>query len=392
MKIAMVMERIESWRGGAETSIMEMCRLLTQRGHDVHLVTTTTAPSPPHMTIHQIPAGGVLRPLRTADFVRRVASFLRPQSFDVVHAVSPLPSADVYQPRAGLLAESIERNVATRPTATRRAMKRALMRLNFKQRSLAALERAVFREGGPLIVPVSQAVARQCERIYGVSEPRVRVVYNGVDVRSCSDEERASGRAAVRGHHNVPDDALLLLFIAHNFRLKGLYPLIETMSRLAVSGFEDFRLLVVGRDNPVRYQRRLDALGLGRLVTFTGPTQRVTNFYHAADVCVHPTYYDPCSRVVLEAILNGVPTITTSFNGASEVIRDGQEGFVIDTPDNIGLWARRIEELRSSALRRKMGERSLMLRERVSMRRHVEELAAVFAEVADRKRSRCRSA
>jgi UDP-glucose:(heptosyl)LPS alpha-1,3-glucosyltransferase len=386
------MERVESWRGGAETSTTEICRLLTQRGHDVHLVTATMVPSPPHMTIHQIPAGGVLRPLRTADFVRRAAAFLRHQAFDVVHAISPLPSADVYQPRGGLLAESIERNVATRPTATRRAMKRALMRLNFKQRSLAALERAVFRKDGPVIAAVSQAVARQCEQIYGVSEPRVRVVYNGVETQPCSDEERASGRAAVRGQHHVPDDALLLLFIAHNFRLKGLYPLIETVSRLSVSGFEDFRLLVVGRDNPVRYQRRLDGLGLGHLVTFTGPTQRVTTFYHAADVCVHPTYYDPCSRVVLEAIFNGVPTITTSFNGASEVIRDGQDGFVIDTPDNIGLWARRIEELRSPALRRKMGERSLMLRERVSMERHVEELDAVFAEVADRKRSRCRSA
>jgi UDP-glucose:(heptosyl)LPS alpha-1,3-glucosyltransferase len=158
-----------------------------------------------------------------------------------------------------------------------------------------------------------------------------------------------------------------------------------------VSGFTEFRLLVVGRDNPIRYQRRLDALGLARFVTFVGPTQRVSSFYHGADACVHPTYFDPCSRVVLESLWHGLPCVTTSFNGAAEVIQDGVEGFVVDTPDNVGLWARRIEELRSAELRRKMSGKAMLLRDRISMARHVEALDSVFAEVMERKRARCRS-
>jgi len=387
VKIAIVIERIEAWRGGAETSTMELSRLLTQRGHEVHVITSTNTPSPPDMTIHRIPAATMIRPLRTSVFVQRASEFLRRNQFDVVHAVSPVACADVYQPRGGLLAETMERNVATRPTATRRAMKRALMRLNFKQRQLLELEQRVFRKGGPLILAVSQYVARQCDAYYNLSSPRVRVVFNGVNGQPVSDDERAAGRAAVRKQHHVSDDTLLLLFIAHNFRLKGMFPLIETLSRLVVSGFTSFRLLVAGRDNPVRYQRRLDALGLTRFVTFTGPTQRVTSFYHAADVCVHPTYYDPCSRVVLEALWHGVPCITTSFNGAAEVMHDGLEGFVIDTPGNIGLWARRIQELQSAELRCKMSKKALLLRDKIGMPRHVAELDTLFAELAERKRA-----
>ena len=387
MKIAIVIEQIEPWRGGAETSTMELARLLQQRGHEIHLVTATLAPSPPGQTIHRIPTGAVLRPSRTLTFVRRADAFLREHPFDVVHAITPMPHADVYQPRGGLLGETMERNVATRSTATRRAMKRALMAMNFKRRSLLELEREIFRDGGPMIAAVSNYVARQCEISYDVGPPRVRVVFNGVSPAPVTEPERAAARSDVRRQYHVDDDTLLLLFIAHNFRLKGLFPLIETLSRLVMAGCTALRLLVVGRDNPARYQRRVDALGLGRFVTFTGPTQRAASFYHAADVCVHPTYYDPCSRVVLEALWHGLPCITTSFNGAAEVVRDGVEGFVVDSPEDTGLWARRIEELRSPELCRKMSRNALRLRERISMDRHVQELDELLAEAADRKRT-----
>lgn len=385
MKIAVVNERIEPWRGGAETSTMELTRLLRARGHDVHILTNTTAQSLPDITIHRIPANAMIRPLRTASFVRRVTAFLQDHPYDIVHAISPLPIADIYQPRGGLLRETMERNVATRKTPSRRLLKRALMAMDVKQRGLLELERRVFQPDGPVIAAVSNYVARQCERIYHVTPPRVRVVFNGVNVPTIESDARAALRSAIRAEYHIADDTLVLLFIAHNFRLKGLYPLLEVLSRLVVSGFKKFHLLVVGRDNVVPFQRRIHTLGLESYATFTGPTKRATSFFFGADVCVHPTYYDPCSRVVLESLAYGLPTITTSFNGAAEVIQDGREGFVIDTPENIGLWARRIEDLSSTELRTRMSENAAKVRDKITMERHVAELDALFAEVADRK-------
>lgn len=385
MRIAIVIERMETWRGGAETSTMELARGLTRRGHEVHLITTTNSQSPPDLTVHSLRPPKVLRALRTVSFARNAADSLERHDFDIIHAISPLPCADTYQPRGGLLAETMKRNVATRPTASRRLMKRAMIAMNVKQRALIDLERKVFQPGGPLILAVSRYVARQCEELYQLGAPRVRVVFNGVTLPALDPNEREDLRRELRAEYHFAEDTLVLLFMAHNFRLKGLYPLLEAASRLAVAGFRRFHLLVVGRDNVVPFQKRVDAMGLNAYVTFTGPTQRVAAFFIAADVCVHPTYYDPCSRVVLEALAFGVPTITTAFNGAAEVIRDGIEGFVIKSPDDVGLWARRIEDLAAPELRAKVSEHARRLGPEISMARHVEELDTIFKEIAERK-------
>ena len=54
--------------------------------------------------------------------------------------------------------------------------------------------------------------------------------------------------------------------------------------------------------------------------------------YFAADYLVHPTFYDPCSLVALEALACGLPVITTRYNGASELLTPPTDGIVIDTP------------------------------------------------------------
>ncbi len=51
---------------------------------------------------------------------------------------------------------------------------------------------------------------------------------------------------------------------------------------------------------------------------------------------MQPTYYDPCSLVVLEALACGLPVITTAQNGASELMTDGREGYILTTPDAQG--------------------------------------------------------
>jgi UDP-glucose:(heptosyl)LPS alpha-1,3-glucosyltransferase len=164
------------------------------------------------------------------------------------------------------------------------------------------------------------------------------------------------------------------------------------MHRLLKSGLTDLRLLVVGRDNPVPFRRRVGSMKLHDHVIFTGPTQRSSAFFHAADVCVHPTYYDPCSRVVLEALSLGLPCITTRHNGAAEVMQDGVEGYILDSADDVDGMADRIRRLSSATLRGEMGGSAAALRDRISMERHVSELNDVFTEFAERRRGRTKSA
>ena len=67
---------------------------------------------------------------------------------------------------------------------------------------------------------------------------------------------------------------------------------------------------------------------------FLGSVSDPETVYKASDVYVQPTWYDPCSLVVLEALASGLPVITSKFNGAGEFIEQGKEGYVISRPDS----------------------------------------------------------
>ena len=382
MKVALVSEWLDSWRGGAETSTLQFIHHLMDRGVEVH-VFTRSRPSPtPGLFVHTIRGASMSRTRRSVTFSHRVERILQADSFDVVHAISPCRFADIYQPRGGTVAETIERNVALRESAHARRLKRYTGRLNLKQRYLLSLERKLFAPcDGPVVVAISDYVVRQLKEHYALPDDRIRTIYNGVDAGRSTPGERAGHRAAVRHEFGIADSELLVLLIAHNFRLKGVQRWMEALALLRHRGVDDVRSLILGRGESPRWHRVAVRLGIARRLTFVGPSERVREFLHAADVLVHPTYYDPCSRVVLEGMVAGVPCITTRWDGASEMIVDGNNGYVLDDPTDVAALADRVEKLRDGSRRRQMGVAASAVADRVSMARHAREMVALYEEI-----------
>lgn len=387
MKVAVVCERIETWRGGAETSTVEFSRRLAERGCDVTLVTTSRGAPPPGVAIQTVGTSSALRTYATAAFERRAARAIREAGFDIVHAITPCRIADVYEPRGGALPETARRNVALRRSALRRQAKRIASSLNPKHRVLARLERMlVGRRPPPIVVAISRYVAEQFREHYGLADDRIRVVFNGVEPDGADVRQRAADDNDIRQQYDIGRDETLVLCVAHNFRLKGVARLIEAVARIPPDARRRLRVLIVGRDNPRAYVRLAQRLGAIDRILFAGSTQRITAFYHAADILVHPTYYDPCSRVVLEALAAGVPVITTRFNGAAEVMTDGGEGFVLDDPDDAGALADRIGRLLDPASRNRCAAAAAALRDRIGMDRHVDEVLRIYREILESRK------
>ncbi len=382
MKIALVAEWLDAWRGGAETSTLEFVHHIMDRGVEVH-VFTRSRPSPaPGLHVHTISGASMSRTRRSITFTHRVEHLLQSDSFDIVHAISPCRHADIYQPRGGTVAETIERNLALLKWRPARRLKRYANRLNFKQRYTLALERGLL--GGadkPLVVAVSDYVVRQLKQHYRLPDERIRKVYNGVDPDDSTAQERARHRAAIRKEFSITDRGCLVLQIAHNFRLKGVQRWMEALALLVKRGRTDVRSLVIGKGDSERWHRLAARLGITEYLTFMGPSTRVREFHHAADMVVHPTYYDPCSRVVLEAMVAGLPCVTTRWDGASEVIADGVQGFVIDDPGDVSVLADRVDRLRDSHLRQQLGRAAAALGDRLSMARHTAEMLSLYEEM-----------
>src|SRR5205807_10604521 len=129
-----------------------------------------------------------------------------------------------------------------------------------------------------------------------------------------------------------------------NYRLKGLEPLLHAVQRLFArpeyrDAAPDFRLLVAGSPHTVSWERLAGRLGIRDRVVFAGHCPEMRNAYFASDFLVHPTFYDPCSLVVLEALACALPVITTRANGASELLHPPQEGYVLADPHEHELLA-----------------------------------------------------
>jgi len=389
MKVALVSEWLDSWRGGAETSTQQFIHHLMDRGVELH-VFTRSRPSPaPGMFVHTISGASMSRMRRSVTFSHRVERALRTDSFDVVHAISPCRFADIYQPRGGTVAETIERNVALRDSAGARRLKRYTTRLNLKQRYLLSLERKLLAPGeGPVVAAISDYVVRQLKEHYDVSDERIRRIYNGVDADRSTEARRAEQRRAIRAEFGIADNELLVLLIAHNFRLKGVHRWMQAMAALQACGVGNIRSLVVGRGQTPPWHRLAARLSVEDRLTFVGPSERVDEFLHAADILVHPTYYDPCSRVVLEGMVASVPCITTRWDGASEMIVDGTNGYVLDEPTDTVTLARRVEQLRDPVLRKRIGRAASAVADQVSMSRHAQEMVSLYQEVVSRRHVR----
>jgi len=104
----------------------------------------------------------------------------------------------------------------------------------------------------------------------------------------------------------------------------------------ALRGFADARLLIVGLDEggirsaPIR--RLAGWLGVADRIKWLGHREDVPELMAAADVFVHPARYDTTGTVILEAIVNGLPVITSSACGYAKHVSTADAGIVVPEP------------------------------------------------------------
>jgi UDP-glucose:(heptosyl)LPS alpha-1,3-glucosyltransferase len=102
-------------------------------------------------------------------------------------------------------------------------------------------------------------------------------------------------------------------------------------------------------------------------------------FYAAADAYVHPTYYDPCSLVLLEAAASGLPIVTTRrFNGAAELFRDGHEILTVADPSDSAQLLDCVSALFDDRFRRRLGHAARRVALRHTFDRNVSEILQLY--------------
>lgn len=301
---------------------------LANEGHDVHLLTVRSQPgstrAPEGAELHR------LELVQRADLRARV----RDLRLDAL-LVNPERARRYRGIRANVLRAGYGTDhYAQRLRSFRRPAERALHGALRAAPWVAAerrWERAYYEASPPPEVIAQSAYIRgEILETYAVPDDRVHVVHNAVDLDELSIERRAALREEMRARWGVPADALCLLFLGHNFRLKGLWQLLSLMRSLG----PDVHLLAVGRGSSGGQRRRARRLvarhGLEGRVTLAGPVRPALHALAAADALLHLSWHDSFGFVALEAMACGLPVVTTPWVGAAELIDDGVSGLIVD--------------------------------------------------------------
>jgi len=386
MNIALCYETVLPARGGCEHYISDLARRLARDGHAVHLYASTWDASalPPTTHYHRLPAAEGPRTLRPWRFGLSVEKALEGQHHDVTMGFDKTWGQDVLYPQGGLHVASAAHNLLKHPPGLTRMLAGLLKKLDPAARSFRQLEKKQYlSEKRPIIIVNSKMVQRHFEDYYDIPASEVNVLPSAIDPERFAADDRLKRRAAERHHWGIPQDETVGLFVAMNYRLKGLASLLHSLKHVPAG--KKFRLVVVGHSKYAAYAALAAKLGVADRVKFLGFRADPRDAYFASDFLVHPTFYDPCSLVALEALCCGLPVITTKYNGASELITPGSDGLVIDDPHDHRTLGGTISKLLEPGVRSDFAAAARRTAKRWSFDQHYHQLLGLFRQVAGQR-------
>jgi phosphatidylinositol alpha 1,6-mannosyltransferase len=198
----------------------------------------------------------------------------------------------------------------------------------------------------------------RCDRVYAPSWSMIRELEShglqhlelwsrGIDLAGFSPDFRDP---ELRRDAGADERTPIVLLVSRLVREKDLADLVVVERILRERGVS-FRLVLVG-DGPMRRELENSLPN----ATFAGHQsgEQLARWYASADIFVFPSTTETLGNVVLEALASGVPAVVTDRGGPQDLIRTGENGFIVrgNAPDEM---ADRVElMLRDGALRARM--------------------------------------
>jgi len=278
-------------------------------------------------------------------FARKIGLQPLRDRHDIVFSLERVPHCDLYRAGDGVHADWLAHRHMFSP-----ALGRIRTLLRSKNKSLCQMEAKVFApDGARRVICNSHFVAKQIIERFDFDPKRIDVVYNGVPYQQFSMGDRALGRKALK----LAEDDYVVLLVGAGAERKG-----HDHARRAVRRVKDRKVKLVIVDSP--------------------PSVAMPHVYAAADVFLLPTLYDPFANVTLEALAAGLPVITSAQNGASEIIEDETNGFILPRADDTRMIVDILDYLAVPEHRAAFRQPAQALARQYDLARNVAETLQVF--------------
>jgi len=340
MKVGLLIDRWDPQRGGAEACLDLLAKHLVSAGHDVHVI-AASAREPLPGKFQRVRGLGLTRGVRERRLGRNMTAAAQGLGCDATVAVRHVEQPTVFWLHGGAHKATLE--ARWRAAHQGRELPKALA-IRGRHRTFVELEKRAL-EGeksggaGQVICP-SSLVADELKRCHpNAAAPRT-VIENGVDLDRFHPGLRTDARAQLHSRLGLPRDLPVIVTGARNPLLKGVPHLLRALRE--VPG--PWCFVLAGPKRVRAWARRARREGLRgedvRVLADLPPELLAAG----ADLCVQPTWRDPCPLVTLEALAAGTPVVTTALSGLAPCV-EAAGGLVIPDPSNEPALAEAIARL-----------------------------------------------
>lgn len=306
--------------GGLERDMLAMARACKTRGHEVVIYTQNwQGELPSDLQVVVLPVRGGTNHGRAQAFARAFTQLAARETTALVVGFNKMPGLDVYFAADTCFAQKVYEERGW------------FYRWSSRSRTYLALERAVFDPASQtqilLISPAQQSIF---QRYYQTPAARLQLLPPGIRRDRIMPADYAMQRQQWRARLGVTDETYVLLMVGSDFKRKGLARSLRALAMLPLEFKSRCQLWVAGQDGAAPYLHLAKQLGVAEQFCVLGARDDIPALLWSADVLLHPAHSEAAGAVLLEAMVAGLPVITSDVCGYAHYVESWQLGRVLD--------------------------------------------------------------
>lgn len=201
----------------------------------------------------------------------------------------------------------------------------------------------------------------------------------GVDLKRFSPQT-ITEKMELRASYKYSDKSFLLMYTAELNHNKHQDLLIKAMADLKKK-IPNIKLLLAG-EGPleIQYKEQVKSLGLSEDVHFLGHRSDIPNLLKLSDIAVSASRREGLPVNIMEAMATGLPIIVTDSRGNRDLVKTGENGYVVGVDDVNGLCTAVVDLYNSDEKRKIYGEKSVELAKDYSLDTIVNKMDQIYSE------------
>jgi len=311
MKIAILVNAFPpKWCGGMELALYSIAKNLALRGHDIHVITIWDEYLPKRsfqdgFHVHRVYKGKI-KFFSMAFFLINIFFCLKSIQPNIVH---------VQQIWFGCIPAFFSKKLLKRPYIIY-GRGSDIYHMSFFWRKMSKF---ILKNAAKVIV-LTEDMKRELQKIYC---GEILIIPNGIELDNYKNLQKQNFRVS---------ENKIIIFVGNLRPVKGLIYLIKAMEIIHAE-MENAILMIIGDgEDRKSLEEMVMKLHLEKVVIFIEkiPNKDIPKYLVQGDVFVLPTLSEGFPNVILEAMAAGLPIVSTNVNGLSEIIRNEENGYLVE--------------------------------------------------------------